>query len=263
MTPHTEDHQLAHPGGRLFARSWALPGGTANAAPLVLLHDSLGSVALWRDFPAALCVATGRRVVAYDRLGFGQSSPRQGAMPLDFIADEARSMLPLVLQQLGIPRFVAFGHSVGGGMAVHAAAALRDRCEAVVTVSAQAFVENRTLQGLRAAQAQFRAPEQLARLARHHGAQAAWVLDAWLGTWLQPAFASWSLADTLPAVTCPVLAIHGEDDEYGSPEHPARIAAQAGGPVTVALMPGTGHMPHRERPEAVLETVRAFLAPGV
>lgn len=261
VPPRTQDHWVAHPRGRLFARCWAPGGDTPARAPIVLLHDSLGSVELWRDFPAALCEATGRPVIAYDRLGFGRSSPREGPMPPDFIADEAQHSFPLVLQQLGVQRFVAFGHSVGGGMAVHCAAALPQRCEALVTVSAQAFVEDRTLQGLRAAQALFGTPEQQARLARYHGSQAAWVLEAWLGTWLSPAFAGWSLAGVLPGVVCPVLAIHGADDEYGSPRHPALIASQAGGGGAVELMAGTGHMPHRERPDAVLARVQAFLAP--
>jgi pimeloyl-ACP methyl ester carboxylesterase len=254
-----DEHWISHPHGRLYARSWA-PAGAAALAPLVLLHDSLGCVALWRDFPALLCAATGRRVVAYDRLGFGRSDARAGAMPLDFIADEARRFFPLVLEQLGVDRFVAFGHSVGGGMAVHCAAALPGRCAALITESAQAFVEDRTLQGLRAAQAQFAEPGQLERLARYHGDQARWVLGAWLQTWLSPAFAGWSLAEVLPSVRCPVLALHGADDEYGSPRHPELIARLAGGPARAELLVQTGHVPHRERTDLVIGLTQQWLA---
>lgn len=258
-----EDHWVEHPRGRLFARSWALageaPSEAPSKAPIVLLHDSLGCVELWRDFPAALCEATGRRVVAYDRLGFGQSDGREGPMPLDFIADEAKSFLPVVLEQFGIERFVAFGHSVGGGMAVNCAAQWPQACEALITVSAQAFVEDRTVQGLLVAKEQFKEPGQMERLARYHGDKARWVLDAWLETWLSPGFAAWSLAEVLPRVKCPTLAVHGAEDEYGSARHPQLIGQLAGGPARVELLAQTGHMPHRERGEQVVELAADWL----
>ncbi len=253
-----DDHWVDHPRGRLFVRLWA-PTGQAAGAPIVLQHDSLGCVELWREFPEQLCAATGRRVVAYDRLGFGRSDARTGTLPLDFIADEARSFFPVLLEQLGIERCVVFGHSVGGGMAVHCAAGLGDRCEALITESAQAFVEDRTVQGLRAARELFQQPEQMERLARYHGDQAAWVLEAWLGTWLSPTFSGWSLQEVLPKVKCPVLAIHGADDEYGSARHPEMICRLAGGPAQLALMADTGHVPHRERPGQVIAAVLAAL----
>lgn len=258
---HIEEHRIHHPRGRLFARSW-LPT-QPTAAPLVLLHDSLGCVELWRDFPALLCEATGRRVVAYDRLGFGRSDARTGTMPLDFIADEAASFFPVVLEQLGIQRCAVFGHSVGGGMAVNCAAEMGERCEALVTESAQAFVEDRTIAGLRAAREQFKEAGQLDRLARYHGDKATWVLEAWLGTWLSPGFADWSLEAVLPRVRCPVLAIHGEADEYGSSLHPQRIRTGVGDTATVCLLPGIGHVPHREQPPLVLATVTAWLQSSV
>jgi pimeloyl-ACP methyl ester carboxylesterase len=254
-----DEHWVHHPRGRLFARSWT-PANGSSAAPIVLLHDSLGSVELWRDFPSALAEAASRRVVAYDRLGFGRSDLREGVMPLDFIADEASSFLPVVLEQLGIHRFIVFGHSVGGGMAVHCAAELGARCEALITESAQAFVEDRTVQGLRAAREQFKEAGQMQRLARYHGDKAPWVLEAWLGTWLSPAFAAWSLADVLPRVQCQVLALHGSEDEYGSARHPEMIGRLAGGPTRVALLEGAGHMPHREQPAQVLALTVAGMA---
>ena len=258
---HIQEHWVHHPRGRLFARSWA--PASAAGAPLVLLHDSLGCVELWRDFPAALAEATGRRVLAYDRLGFGRSDAREGAMPLDFIADEAVSFLPVVLQQLGVERFVAFGHSVGGGMAVNAAATLGGRCEALITESAQAFVEDRTVQGLLAARAQFQQAGQMEKLARYHGDKAAWVLQAWLGTWLSPTFAAWSLDAALPRVACPALLIHGEADEYGSARHPQRIQAGIGERARLCLLPDTGHVPHREQAPRVLAAVLAWLQSSV
>lgn len=264
MNAHTEhalveDRWIDGPGGRLFVRVWS-PAASSGRAPLILLHDSLGSVDLWRDFPAALCAASGRQVVAYDRLGFGRSDAHPGVLALDFVASEARHDFAAVHAGLGIDRFVVFGHSVGGGMAVHCAAHFGDACVALVTESAQTFVEDRTVQGIETAQALFQDPAQVERLGRYHGAKARWVLDAWIGSWLDPAFADWSLAPVLPQVACPTLVIHGVDDEYGSPRHPEQIAALTGGPASLALMADTRHVPHREREAEVVARVTEFIA---
>lgn len=253
-----EDSWIEGSDGRLFVRRWT-PSTRRADTPIVLLHDSLGSVELWRGFPAALSAASGRVVLAYDRLGFGQSDAYPGTLPLDFVATEAHTSFARVRHQLDIGRFILFGHSVGGGMAVNCAAALADACTALITESAQAFVEDRTLQGIETARELFKDPAQVARLARYHGNKAQWVLDAWIETWLSPAFAAWSLDSVLPRVRCPVLAIHGADDEYGTPRHPERIATLASGPAQLAVMPDTQHVPHREREAEVVARVARFL----
>ncbi len=254
----TQDVLIPAPGGRLFVRTWS-PAKPSGRAPIVLLHDSLGSVELWRTFPARLCERTGRPVIAYDRLGFGRSDPSPERLPPDFIEREADGGFAAVRRELGVGRFVLFGHSVGGGMAVHCAARFPGDCVALVTESAQAFVEEKTVQGLEEARELFRDPAQVARLGKYHGEKAKWVLDAWLGTWLNPAFASWSLAPVLPRVRCPVLVIHGVDDEYGSARHPEAIGRLVGGPAKVEVMAGTRHVPHRERETAVAGKIARFL----
>ena len=255
------DHRITCPNGRLFTREWRTEGIEPAGSPLVLLHDSLGCVELWREFPALLATATGRRVIAYDRLGFGRSDARAARPSAHFVAKEATTAFPAVREQLGIVRFVAIGHSVGGGMAVEIAAHERRDCVALVTLSAQAFVEDRTIAGLSLAKEHFADPAQVERLSRYHGDKAAWALDAWLATWLDPAYAGWTLADVLPRVTCPVLAIHGAQDEYGSSAHPTLIGERAGGPARVEILEGVGHLPHRERPELVVRLIADFLAP--
>lgn len=257
----TSDVWIDHPNGRLFSRLWHGAGehqAGSKKMPIVLLHDSLGCVELWRDFPALLAAATGRDVIAYDRLGFGRSDRRQGKLPPDFIADEARTYFPVVCERHGVDRFIAFGHSVGGGMAVHCAAQYPERCEGLITESAQAFVGEETRAGLLEAKRLFEDERALSRLEKYHGEKAKWVLDAWLGTWLAPSFAAWSLNDVLPAVTCPVLAIHGALDEYGSSRHPETIAEHAGGPARVRILAGTYHVPHKERPDEIAGLVAAF-----
>lgn len=125
---------------------------------------------------------------------------------MDFIADEARTYFPALRQQLGIQRFIAFGHSVGGGMAVNCASSYPEDCEALITIATQAFPEDRTLQGIIVAKEQFKDNKQIERLKKHHGEKARWVLDAWIETWLHPEFTTWSLETVLPKVICPVLA---------------------------------------------------------
>lgn len=255
-----EDRRIETGGqGSMQARCWRHAGGTAGLPPILLFHDSLGSIGLWRNFPETLARATGRDVIAYDRLGFGESDPRMDRLSNDFIRSEAAQLVPIVCDALGIDRFVAFGHSVGGGMAVHCAALHPQRCVALVTESAQAFVEERTREGIRAAREVFRDPAQFAKLARYHGDKTRWALSAWIDTWLSPGFAGWSLDDVLPQVECPTLVIHGADDEYGSVAHPRRIAESVRGPCFMEILPGTRHVPHREQEAWVAERVASFL----
>lgn len=253
-----EEYRIRTDEGRLFARTWTPQAPeTARHVPILLFHDSLGCVELWRSFPRALAQATGRRVVAYDRLGFGRSDPYPGKLGFDFIAKEAQHVVPRLCEDLAVQDFVACGHSVGGGMAVETAARFPTRCRALVTIAAQAFVEDRTLEGIRVAQHDFQDPANLARVERYHGDKAGWALDAWIGTWLRPDFADWTLDEALAAVCCPVLAIHGERDEYGSSAHPERIAAGRG---TAHILSGIGHVPHREQETLLVDLIGRFLA---
>jgi pimeloyl-ACP methyl ester carboxylesterase len=244
----------------LFARAWHAPI-PAQKAPIVLLHDSLGSVELWRDFPEALCRATGRDVIAYDRLGFGKSDAYPGPIKLDFIIKESTDYLPAVLKALNIDTFVIFGHSVGGEMSAIAATEFPARCVALITESAQAFAEDVTLDGVRRAKVAFADPAQIDRLKRYHGEKAAWVVNSWIDSWLSPELADWTLDPWLPKLKSPVLAIHGDSDEYGSRKHPDMIVGRAGGPAQLALISGCGHVPHREKQAEILGFVRDFLTP--
>lgn len=256
----TQDHHITASGGRLFAREWR-PAAAETTVPLVLLHDSLGCVDLWRTFPADLAQATGRRVVAYDRLGFGRSDPHPHHLALDFIATEVATDTATVLAALGIDDVVLCGHSVGGGMALCGAVALGSRCRAVVTQAAQTFAEDVTLTGVHTAKRIFTPGTPFFdRLQGYHGDKAAWVVSAWTESWLAPAFADWSLEGTLGKISCPVLALHGDKDEYGTRAHPDLIARAVKGPVEIELMTRCGHVPYREYPEQVVARIAAFLA---
>lgn len=251
-------------GRRIGVSAWNYPAQSGRL-PIVLLHDSLGAIGLWRDFPAMLAACTGHPVIAYDRLGFGNSDSHPSRLGHDFIRDEAHAFLLPLMDHLEVEQAILFGHSVGGGMALAAAAQLPGRIAAVITESAQAFVEDRTLEGIRAAKKNFADPAQLARLAKYHGndlEKARWVLDAWTETWLAPEFAGWSLEEDLRKLRCPVLAMHGDLDEFGSGRHPEMIAglpSAFAGQGECVMFEGCGHVPHRENPALVLETVMGFL----
>jgi pimeloyl-ACP methyl ester carboxylesterase len=259
--PH-KDVWVETPQGRLFARIWSarekkkMPG---QDAPIILFHDSLGCVDLWRSFPARLCDRTGRRVIAYDRLGFGKSAPCPNELSVAFIRQEAETCFPSLRQQLNFSEFIAFGHSVGGAMAAHCAGNFPESCRSLITEAAQAVIEERTIQGLLDAKREFQKPGQLDRLKKYHGTKAEWVLNAWTETWLSPAFADWNLEKELPRVKCPVLVIHGSDDEFGSSRQPELIGRLVSGPAQISILSNCRHVPHREQEEIVLQLVTAFL----
>ncbi len=253
-----ETRDIQTPEGRLFAKRWHVPKATGSvAAPIVLMHDSLGCIPLWRTFPRQLALATGRDVIAYDRLGFGESDPQSGPLALDFVAREAEHVIPLVLAAFGISRFIACGHSVGGAMAVESASLLPERCEALITMGAQTFPEDLTLAGIRLAKADFAEAENLARLRKYHGEKSRWVVDAWTDTWLDPAFANWNLDSALARLSCPRLAIHGSQDPYGSVVHAGIIAGEHG---VARILEGIGHVPYRENEALTLSIIKDFIA---
>lgn len=259
-TIQTNDYRVPTDQGGLFVRRWT-PGedGFGTLPPIVMLHDSLGCVELWRDFPAHLAAATGRDVIAYDRLGFGRSDPNPGTLsPLHFIQAEADEGFRSVREALALERFVLFGHSVGGGMSVACAARYPSACAGLICESAQMYAEDRTLNGIRDARQAFADPVQLQRLAKYHGEKAEWVLHAWIDSWLAPEFASWNLDAELRQVRSPILSLHGDTDEYGSTTHPERIARLAPADTTVHILPSCGHVPHREQEDVVLGYVRAW-----
>ena len=184
------------------------------------MHDSLGCVALWRDFPAQLAQATARVVYAYDRLGFGLSDASTQPLAHSFVITEAEQTFKAVLDYFSIQNFIILGHSMGGGMSVVIAAAYPERCQGLISISAQYAVEALTLAGISEAKVGFQQAGQMERLEKYHPEMAQWVLDGWTETWLSPIFQDWNLASVIKDVLCPTMVIHGELDEYGSTAQP-------------------------------------------
>ena len=244
---------------QIFIKTWT-PASPIHSVPIILFHDSLGSVDLWRDFPEKLALCTQRQVIAYDRLGFGHSSAHPNILKNDFVISEAQDVFKQVLEKLKVKQFIAMGHSVGGGMAVASAACYTKRCIGLITMAAQSHVEELTLSGIRKAKAVFAQAGQLDRLKKYHGEKAQWVLDAWTETWLSNSFRHWTLQPYLQKVYCPILVIHGELDEYGSLNQPQQLIdySQARSK-KMYIMQNVHHMPHKEQPEDVLHAIIEFL----
>jgi pimeloyl-ACP methyl ester carboxylesterase len=238
-------------------------GGLASSARggpvLVLLHDSLGSVGLWRDFPERLAAATGLDVFAYDRQGHGSSGPFGAEARTPAYLHAQAAVLDRVLAAAGIDDAVLLGHSDGGSIALLAAALHPRRVRAVVAEAAHVFVEERTLAGIREAREAVVRGDLLDRLARHHGEKARRLTEVWIDTWLSEAFRPWNVEAELRRIRCPVLVLQGAEDEYGTDAQVHAIAGGVSGPSRAVIFPGLRHTPHREAPEAVLGAVAEFL----
>lgn len=246
------------PGGKVYVKIWRSCTKN-NQPPVILLHDSLGCTDLWRYFPFLLCEKSGRTVISYDRLGFGRSSKREKIPSLNFVAEEAEVYIPALLDSLEIDKFMLLGHSVGGAMGLTCAGKKNETCLCVIAESSQTFVETRTRLGILQAKSEFEDPDIFKRLEKYHGDKTQWVLDAWIKTWLSDEFSEWSLEDALPKVKCPTLVIHGDQDEYGSLRFPEMISECVTGPSIKKIIPDCGHVPHREKPELILDLVIDFM----
>jgi len=225
---------------------------------IVLLHEGLGSVAMWRDFPAEVARATDHDVLAYSRRGYGRSSPLRAARPVRFMHDEALVVLPRLLDALAVERPVLLGHSDGASIAiVHAGASAR-AVAGLVLLAPHVMVEEVTVASIAAARRAYETSDLRARLSRYHD-DVDGAFRGWNDIWLAPEFRAWNVEEYLPAITCPVLAIQGDRDEYGTMDQIDRIARGAHG-VEVLAVPGAGHSLHRDCPQEVLEAVNRFVA---
>jgi pimeloyl-ACP methyl ester carboxylesterase len=229
----------------------------ADAPTLVFLHEGLGSAGLWRDFPDRLASATGCGALVYSRLGYGRSGPHEGPRGIDYMHVEALEVLPAVLAACAIDRPILVGHSDGASIAlIHAGTGHAVR--ALILEAPHVFVEDITIAGIAAAKQAWGSSDLPARLARHHD-DAGRTFRGWNDIWLDPAFRSWTIEPFLPAITCPMLLIQGEDDEYGTFAQLDAIAAAVRGSVDQLRLPACRHTPHRDQPEATLAAMARFV----
>jgi pimeloyl-ACP methyl ester carboxylesterase len=244
---------VAVPGGRVEVED--VPGDPERA-PLLFVHGGVGSLGLWRGFHRQVAEATGRRAVAYSRLGHGFSDPLPARPTARFMHAEATTGVPALREALGLDRPVLVGHSDGSSIALMHAA--RYPVSGVVALAPHVFVEELTLRGVTAAVDDFTDGDLRERLARHHRDPDA-AFHAWSDVWQSDAFRGWDVRQELPAITCPILAVQGTADAFGSTAHVEAVCDKAQGPVELLLL-DCDHYPHIEQPDEVLAAITQFLA---
>ena len=243
--------------GKRLETLWIEPTGKERPT-IVMLHEGLGSVALWKDFPQRLASHTGYGILAYSRYGLGNSDRLLEKRPVGFMHHEGEVVLPELLDKLNIAKPIVLGHSDGGSIAVIFAGKYPERPRALILEAPHVFVEDLSVASITQAKVAYLTtdlPEKLGRYHQHVDA----TFWGWNDIWLDPQFRSWNIEEYLPAITCPVLCIQGEDDEYGTIAQVKAIQARV--PATeIVMLPNCKHSPHRDQTEATLERMAEFVA---
>ncbi|WP_313808262.1 alpha/beta hydrolase [Flavobacterium sp.] len=230
-----------------------------NRPTIVFLHDSLGCIELWRDFPEKLGEFTQCNVLIYDRQGYGKSCEFSYTKRDNEYLELEADILNGLLDFWNLKEVILFGHSDGGSIALLAAAKYPNRISAVITEGAHVFVEEVTLKGIREAIHQYETTDLKQKLAKYHGDKTEAMFWAWAETWTTDAFRSLNMEHFLPKIVCPTLIIQGEADEYGTLEQVSKIVTQTQGKSEKLVIPEIQHTPHKENPELILKEVSAFI----
>ncbi|MDI5899049.1 alpha/beta fold hydrolase [Flavobacterium yafengii] len=226
---------------------------------IIFLHDSLGCVTLWRDFPKKLSEATKCNVLVYDRLGYGKSDAMPThKRPVNYLELEA-DFLGKLLIQLHVKDAILFGHSDGGSIALITAAKYPDRIKAIICEAAHIFVEEVTLRGIYEAMDSYKKTNLAERLAKYHGDKVECIFKAWTETWTSADYKVWNIEYLLKEITCPLLFIQGEADEYGTLNQVNRTINRVRGKTEKLVIPNIGHTPHKEAPETTFEAAKDFI----
>ena len=230
---------------------------------IVLLHEGLGCVALWKDFPERLAAATGCTVFAYSRFGYGASDAARLPRPLTYMHEEAR-VLSEVLDAADVGRCIPLGHSDGASIAVIHAGATRDqRIAGLALMAPHVFTEPHGLKSIAKAREAYERGELRERLGKYHGERVDHAFHGWSRAWLDDGFHAWNIEEYLPAIRAPALLIQGLEDEYGTLAQLEALERQRGGEETTVVLPGCRHSPHRDKPEETLDAVARFVGPLV
>jgi pimeloyl-ACP methyl ester carboxylesterase len=225
---------------------------------LIFLHDSLGCIELWRDFPEQLALACSCNYLVYDRQGYGKSCGfSDEKRELDYLEHEA-DLLQLLLEKHQIQQAILFGHSDGGSIALLTAARHPQNIIGIITEGAHVLVEEVTLNGIRQAMQQYQTTDLKSRLEKYHGKNTQALFDAWTLTWTSAMFCAWNIEYCLHEIKCPALIIQGEDDAFGTVDQVNRITTQIK-KAQKLMLPITGHNPHKESPQKVIELTSDFV----
>jgi pimeloyl-ACP methyl ester carboxylesterase len=227
---------------------------------LVLLHEGLGCVAMWKDFPQQLVAATGCGALVYSRAGYGKSDGLELPRGVRFMHDEALVALPQILTEMQIRDAVLLGHSDGGSIALIHAGGTRDtRVRGLILEAPHVFVEKTGIDSIKAIAQEYLTGDLRRRLERYQGKNVDLAFWGWNNIWLDPAFQSWNIEEYLPQIRVPVLLIQGADDQYGTRRQIAAIEGGCNGPVSTAMFENCGHSPHFDQPARTIEEIVAFI----
>jgi pimeloyl-ACP methyl ester carboxylesterase len=236
--------------------------GTAReqSRPLVFLHEGLGSIEQWRDFPARMAERAGTEAVVYNRAGHGRSGPVSSPRSVRFMHDEALRVLPALLERLAIDRSILVGHSDGASIAAIFAAAFPERVAGLALEAPHIVVEEETIRGIADARRRYREGPLRDSLTKYHHANTEVMFESWADVWLSAGFRDWSIEADLASVGCPVLVVQGENDSYGTLKQVRLVEGLVRGPVATLVLPGCGHAPHLERTSEVLDAMSRLVA---
>jgi pimeloyl-ACP methyl ester carboxylesterase len=247
-------------GGDRLEIAWHGPA-PKDAPTLVFLHQGLGCVAMWREFPAKLAAATGCGALVYSRLGYGRSDPCLLPRSMDYLHREGLAVLPELLRVAGIRKCVLIGHSDGGSIAiVYAGGTPAGPLCGLITEAAHVFCEELSIRSIEQTRETYLHGSLHQKLKRYHGTNTDCAFRGWSDAWLSPAFAAWNIEAYLPGIKVPFLAIQGEADEYGTPAQVEAIARRTGKGTEVMLLPDCGHSPHEDQEIATLEAMKHFIS---
>jgi pimeloyl-ACP methyl ester carboxylesterase len=250
--------EVAADGKRLEAVAYGPPPDQART--LVMLHEGLGCIALWRDFPAKLAAATGHGVFAYSRAGYGRSDPVDLPRPLDYMGREAQFSLPAVFDAIGLERGILLGHSDGASIAaIYAGQHADQRIKGLILMAPHVFTEEMGLASIAEARRAYETGNLRPKLAKYH-AHVDSAFCGWNGAWLDPGFRAWNIEDTVGRWRVPALLIQGVDDQYGTLKQIRAIEARSAAPVTSLVLEACRHAPQIDQPEATLDAIVGFCA---
>ncbi|MDX1529653.1 MAG: alpha/beta hydrolase [Gammaproteobacteria bacterium] len=240
---------------------YRLLGPPPETAPtIVMLHEGLGSVSMWRDFPERLLQATGLGVFAYSRKGYGRSSACQLPRPLSYMHDEALDVLPGVLESIGFRRGILLGHSDGASIAAIYAGGRDDpRVRGLILMAPHFFTEDEGIESIARIKADFHTTDLRRRLYKYHGDNVDGAFRGWNDAWLDPEFRRWDIREFLKNICVPVLILQGEEDEYGSEKQIDAARVRCGASVETVLLPRCAHAPHKDQPQRTLDEILSFV----
>jgi len=250
---------LVRAGGHQLEYKW-IGRGPDEAPRIVFLHEGLGCVEMWRDFPEQVVEATGCGALVYSRAGYGKSDPIVLPRRVEFMHDEALTVLPQVLKEFRIDKAILLGHSDGGSISlILAGSGIAKNILGLVLEAPHVFVEPISIESIMKAKQNYEQGSLKASLQKYHGDNVESAFRGWNDVWLNPQFRSWNIESYLPGIKVPALVIQGEQDQYGTLEQIRAIEGASGGLVEKVVLSDCRHSPHRDQPKAVLDALSSFI----